>query len=404
MQHVIINTMVETDTFDYKSSEIITTQDGREISVRDLEELVLAGQSWSSLRTPDRLSRILRRRFAIPECNDPRLVGSFPVLEWLKMPPTEYKPSIIYCTWAAAGGKDSLENTQRQLDAFDRLGVKPNLFIIDAGWLIQAGDWLQYDEKKFTGGMERATKAIHDFGSEAWIWLGPFIVSLKSQLAKDHPKWLVKDINTEPLIFKLLSTSNMTPHYIINYQNPEVQKYLADVCGQIKTWGFDGIKADYLSNAFFIPNLDQLQSLTLIHDFLGQIRKSGLGVLACGCPFPAALGVADFIRVSNDSGLPAGINSEIAKKANHVLIDGVERGVKAVTPLIRKFGINADPDMFYQFDIGPKDLERLKQIQEFSIRNGGCLTLGDDFRNLNSGQVENVRQLVSLFKSINSNF
>lgn len=401
--------MVETDTFDYNPKEIITTQDGREISVRDLGELVLAGQSWSSLRF-DKLSELLGRKFSLPDCNDPRFVGSFPVLEWLKMPPTSYKPSIIYCTWASAGGRDSLEFTQKQLDAFDRLDIRPDLFIIDAGWFKQAGDWMEVDRKKFPQGIEEAVKIVHDFGAEAWVWLGPFIVSRQSQLAKDHPDWLVqKNSKDGPDVFWYPTTANTTQHFILNYSNPEAQEYLSEVCNTLRKWGIDGIKADYLSNAFFIP-MDQcgeidsvyakylagnyrLKMLTLVHDFLAQVKKSGMGVLACGCPFPAALGTADFIRVSNDSGVPR--KTKLARQFNHIMIDGVERGVRKLTPLIKKFGINPDPDMFYQFDVTSKDLERLKVIQKLSIKNGGCLNLGDDFKNLNSQQIENVEQLIS---------
>ncbi|PIS14893.1 hypothetical protein COT64_00220 [Candidatus Shapirobacteria bacterium CG09_land_8_20_14_0_10_39_12] len=392
-----------------------TTVDNREIAVSDLEKLVMAGQSWSSLRTPDKLSRLLHRRFSTPECNDPRLVGSFPILEWAKMPKTTYEPSIIYCTWASAGENVDIEFVKRQLEAFKQNQIKPDIFIIDAGWSVSSGDWFLVEGKKFPKGLKETTELIHQEGMEAWIWIAPFLVDQNSSLAKEHPDWLIKQKENDPSVFKFWETASSLPHFILNYSNPDVQNYLSDVCKKIKSWGIDGIKADYLSNAFFIP-IDQcgeidsayakylagnyrLKMLTLVHDFLAQIKNLEMGVLACGCPFPAALGVADFIRVSNDSGLPLGRNPKIARMINHIMINGVDRGVKNLTPLVKKFGINADPDMFYQFNISPKDLERLRAIQEFSIRNGGCLTLGDDFSKLSSGQIDNVRQLVSLFQS-----
>lgn len=410
--------MLENGNITNQTEQKLTSIDGREIAIRDLEQLVMDGQSWSSLQF-GKLSKLLGMKFSLPDCNDPRFIGSFPVLEWVKMKPTAYEPSIIYCTWASAGGKDSTEFTKRQLDAFTKLQIKPDIFIIDAGWFKQAGDW-DVDRKKFPDGIEEAVNMVHEFGTEAWVWIGPFIVSRQSQLAKKHPSWLVQTAKEEPKVFWYPTTANATPHFILNYSNIEAQEYLAEVFNVIKSWGVDGVKADYLSNAFFIP-IDQcgeidsayakflqgnyrLKMLTLVHDFLIKIKGLDMGVLACGCPFTAALGAADFVRVSNDSGLPAKtVNPELAKRINHILISGVDRGVRKVTPLIKKFGINPDPDMFYQFDISPQDLERLRQIQVFSIKNGGCLTLGDDFSQLSSGQIDNVRQLVSLFKSTKTN-
>lgn len=393
--------MTELEIIDSSNRDRLVTQDGREIPIEDLGDLVLAGQSWSSLRF-DKPAKVLGRQFSLPDCNDPRLVGSFPVLEWAKMPKTSYEPSIIYCTWAAAGNNVNIEFVKKQLESFKKFQIHPDIFIVDAGWFTAAGDWFSVDKKKFPGGLKEAVDAIHNSGIEAWVWWGPFNVDRKSRLAREHPDWLVKKIDREkPAIFKFTQTSISPPHFILDPRHPEARGYIQRVVEQIKDWGFDGVKADFLSNAFFIPGQKQLEALTYIHDLLGEIKKSGLGVLACGCPFTAALGVADFVRVSNDSGVAAGMNSKVSRRINHVLIEGVDRGVRQRTSLVKKFGINPDPDMFYQFDLGKSDAEKLKEIQEFSIKNGGCLTLGDDFNKLTPEQIAVVRQLVSLFDSVN---
>lgn len=399
--------MTEQNRVGEVAERTLHTFDERKIDIKDLEDLVLAGQSWSSLRF-DKLARVLGRRFSLPDCNDPRLVGSFPVLEWAKAPKTSYEPSVIYCTWAAAGNNVNIEFVKKQLESFKRFQIHPDIFIVDAGWFTSAGDWFSVDQKKFPGGLKEAVDAIHNSGIEAWVWWGPFNVDRKSRLSQEHPDWLIKKIDNEkPAIFKLRQTSISPPHFILDPRHPEAREYMQRVVEQIKDWGFEGVKADFLSNAFFVPGqkdlgaLNQLQALTYIHDLLGEIKKSGLGVLACGCPFTAALGVADFIRVSNDSGVPAGMNSQVSRRFNHVTVEGVDRGVRQRTSLVKKFGINPDPDMFYQFDLDKSDAKRLKEAQEFSIKNGGCLTLGDDFDKLTPGQIEVVRQLVSLFDSVN---
>lgn len=400
--------MTEADRVSGVAERTLQGPDNQEIHIKDLEDLVLEGQSWSSLRF-DKLARVFGRRFSLPDCNDPRLVGSFPVLEWAKAPKTSYEPSVIYCTWAAAGNNVNIEFVKKQLKSFERLQINPDIFIVDAGWFTSAGDWFSVDKRKFPRGLEEVAEVIHDSGIEPWIWWGPFNVDRKSHLAREHPDWLVKKIGRKnPAIFKFTQTSISPPHFILDSRHPEARRYMRSVVEQIKDWGFEGVKADFLSNAFFVPGeedleaVNQLQALTYIHDLLEEIKKSGLSVLACGCPFTAALGVADFIRVSNDSGVPAGMNSKVSRQINHVLVEGVDRGVRQRTSLVKEFGINPDPDMFYQFDLGESDAERLIKIQEYSIRNGGCLTLGDDFNKLTPEQIAVVRQLVSLFDSVNA--
>ncbi len=377
---------------------VLITSDNREIPIEALEELVLAGQSQSSLRIDE--ARVLGKRFSLPDCSDPRLIGSLPVLEWAKASKTSYEPSIIYCTWAAAGSNVDIEFIKGQLASFEKLGIHPDIFILDAWWFTAAGDWFSVDRRKFPSGLKEAAEMIRASGIEPWLWWGPYNVDRHSRLAQEHSDWLVQTNSEKPALFKFTQTTILPPHYILDPRQPEAQKYMQDVIGQFKKWGFEGVKADFMSNVFFISELDQLQALTYIHNLLAEIKNSGLGVEACGCPFTAAL-ETDFVRVGNDSGIAAGGNSKVSRLINHFLSIGAERGVKQMTLLMKQFGRIPDPYMFYQFDLSKRDVGRLEEVQEYSIRNGGCLTLGDDFRSLTPEQLEKVRKLVSLFDTHN---
>lgn len=380
-------------------SDKILTLDGREISPRDIAALIEAGQSWSSLQFP-RLAKALNLPFSLPYCNDPRLVGVRPPDEWIRAPGTICEPAIIYCTWASVGSNVSFEFVKKQLRAFNNLLIHPDIFIIDEGWESKPGDWQSVDRKKFPKGLEEATQLIHQSSMEAWLWWGPFNVSQKSVLAQDHRSWLATGKNAgQPVSFGIEKSCMMPAHFILDPRNKDAWEYLENVALQIKKRGFDGVKADFLTNVFLIPRIDPQEALLYVHNILKTIKKAGLKVEGCCCPFSAALGVADYIRVTNDSGLPKGMNPEIAGKINHIMVDGVVRGVKERTDLARKFGVIPDPDMFYQFDLGWQDIKRLSDTQEWSIQHGGCLTLGDDFSELarlqktEKGQVQVIRQI-----------
>ena len=386
--------MAEIEGSEFKNqNDFLITKDNRQIGGELIKELVEAGGSWTSLMLSPKVSKFFRLPYLIPYCNDPKLVGVEPPEEWIKEPRTNEKPKIIYCTWMSTGIKVNLPFIKRQIEAFKKIEIHPNVFIIDAGWFTQPGDWLSVNKKKFPHGLEEATKLLRENNIEPWLWWGPYNVDKKSQLAKTHPDWLVKK-GEKPLSFNYYyKTGLFPPHYILDPRNINSQNYLEEVEKKFKDWGFAGIKADFLSMPFFIPEITQKEALNLIHKTLKGLKEKGLKVLACGCPFSAAVGVADYIRVSNDSGFPLIKNSKI----NEIMADHSLLGVKKNRKLVQKVGIIPDPDMYYSSPINKKGLEKLEEAQKYSIRRYGCLTFGDDFSSLSPEQVKNIKALEQRF-------
>ena len=47
--------------------------------------------------------------------------------------------------------------------------------------------------------MRFLSNAIHSHGYKAGIWLAPFLLSERSEVYADHPDWVVRDHNDQPI-------------------------------------------------------------------------------------------------------------------------------------------------------------------------------------------------------------
>lgn len=294
-----------------------------------------------------------------------------------------------------SGDKVNFAFIEKQLKAFEKLDIHPTTFIIDDGWENKPGDWLSVNQEKFPQGLEEITRLIKANKMEPWLWVQPFHTSKSSELAKNHPDWLVQK-KGQPISFWLKNTSAGSPHYLLDARNNEVINYFEEVAKKVKNWGFEGVKLDFLSSLYVIPNIDKKEAQHLTHKTMEIFKEKGLTILASGCPFNAGVGVADFIRLSSDSGLPFLPDNMRGKLANKYFVKHHLKGVKDNRRLVSKF-INIDPDMYYSTSVSEKDKQRLKEAQKLSLYRAGCLTLGDDFSKLSTNDAETIKELIKKF-------
>jgi alpha-galactosidase len=70
-------------------------------------------------------------------------------------------------------------------------------FVLDDGWFLGRrhdwaglGDWY-VDEAVWPGGLHRLVDRVHELGMEFGLWFEPEMVNLDSNLAREHPEWLL---------------------------------------------------------------------------------------------------------------------------------------------------------------------------------------------------------------------
>jgi len=375
----------------FNQEKFLLTEDNRKISEKSIKKISKAGQSWSSFGGS----------IGFPQVNSTKLVQGEPLKEWIKKPRTE-KSEIIYCTWMGAKENVDISYIKKQTEAFKKLDIHPTVFIIDDGWASKSGDWLSVDKQKFPNGIKEATNLIKENNMESWLWIAPLHIGQNSEFAREHPDLLTQK-KGKPISFDHKNTCFSKNHYLLDLRKSEAVDYLDQVAKKFKEWGFEGAKIDFLSSLYLIKEMDQKEKQFLTHKTMEIFKEKGLRILASGCPFNAAVGVADYIRLSNDSGLPLPEDNKII---NLIFSWRSLKGVKKLRNIVDSF-INIDPDMYYSNNTNKLTERNLFEAQRLSVYRAGCLTLGDDFSKLSGVKAEPIKKLIKKFyhaQKLRSNF
>jgi alpha-galactosidase len=159
----------------------------------------------------------------------------------LKMPVMEpshsaYEP--IWCGWGF--GPDF---TQKQMidmiPVVKELGFK--VVTLDDGWFYDNGDFVPRDDTFPNGDadMKQFVKTFHDHDLKIKLWVTWCIAGPKLQ--KEHPEWLLRDQDGEPIFFGHLDekVASICPHLkdVQEYHRELVRKMIGD-------WDYDGFKVD----------------------------------------------------------------------------------------------------------------------------------------------------------------
>ena len=70
-------------------------------------------------------------------------------------------------------------------------------FVLDDGWFparhndtAGLGDWI-VDREKWPDGLEPLAELVHELGMEFGLWFEPEMINLDSDLAREHPEWIL---------------------------------------------------------------------------------------------------------------------------------------------------------------------------------------------------------------------
>jgi alpha-galactosidase len=140
-------------------------------------------------------------------------------------------------TWTAM---DADVDEARLLDAADRVaGHGLRYFMLDAGWYPGprdnfprgVGNW-RVDETKFPRGLEVVADRVRSHGMGMGLWIEPERAHLTSELAQQHPHWLLRVPDRE--------------HGLVNFALPEVRAYFRDTIGDlVRRLGLGWLKWDF---------------------------------------------------------------------------------------------------------------------------------------------------------------
>jgi len=290
--------------------------------------------------------------------------------------------SYHWNSWYEYEQNFSFEKLKEVLNGLD--AIKPKIPLqtiqIDDCYCIP-GDWLETNNR-WPRTMEDAAREIFQRGYRAGIWIAPFVVHEKSKLFKNHPDWLIRDLNGSPIEHPRLYEGK---YYALDGSHPEVQKYIARVFRAFRKMGFTFFKTAYLgwgmkenSN---IRRYDRDKTSVQILVEVLQIIRTEIGAgaywMASNTPFSPLIGFVDGMRISGNvdaDWTPEGFENMFQESYNCQYFNNV-------------YWQN-DPDTIFLRDVNNnlKDYEK-KSISLWDGILGGTVNTSDRFSTLTEEQL-----------------
>jgi alpha-galactosidase len=236
-------------------------------------------------------------------------------------------PALGWESWyhyAIAIDPESLLENARLLR--ERFGSRPgfDLFQIDDGWQQTYGAW--WPRAPFPEDFGELVEQIHRLDLRCGLWLAPFMVVPRAiGLGAEHPEWCVRNEETgENLV-------DRHDRWALDASNPEVVDYLRDLGTQVRGWGVDMVKLDFLyqgaqEGGRHDPRVTGTYALRRgLGTFVDQLGD-GTYVLGCGAPMLPMVGICHANRIGHDLAVPV-----IARDFGQPLREGWTgwKGIKA---------------------------------------------------------------------------
>lgn len=217
------------------------------------------------------------------------------------------RQSIVtgWCSWyqffSEVHEKDILQTVEYLKDRKQKNEIQ--VVQLDDGFEKDFGDWLMVNEK-FPKGLSWLVKQIKRAGFTPGLWMAPFAVSPDSTLFEQHPDWIVRGEDGEPL--QTWSGFDWDRQlYGLDCTHPEVQAWLKNTFETVvQKWGFEYLKLDFLCcgalrGIRFDTNITSVQAyrkgIKLIREIVGDRY-----LLGCGAPLLPSVGLIDGMRIGCD--------------------------------------------------------------------------------------------------------
>ncbi|MFE9448150.1 glycoside hydrolase family 36 protein [Streptomyces sp. NPDC006739] len=206
----------------------------------------------------------------------------------------------VWCSWYEYFTDVTEDDIHENLRAMDTLDLPVDVVQIDDGYQSALGDWLTLSGRfRSRAGIADAIRAR---GRRAGIWTAPFLVDPDSELAADHPDWLVRDAAGG---FAHAGRNWGHDLRVLDTTHPGAAAFVTDVFRTLRAEGYDYFKVDFLyAGALDGVRHAPVDALTAYRSGIELIREA-IGadayLLGCGAPILPSIGLFDAMRVSPDT-------------------------------------------------------------------------------------------------------
>lgn len=208
-----------------------------------------------------------------------------------------------WCSWPAFGPRVTEDDVLRHVAWLgeQRPSLPLEVVQIDDGWERAVGDWEA--NERFPHGMAWLAGRIREAGFTPGLWLAPLIVQPRSELARRHPDWLLRDERGRPVS---AGFSSVGFSQSLDVTHPAVQEHLRTLIATVVAeWGYSYLKLDFLYGAALPgrrqrPEATRAQALRRALEIIRAAAGPATTLLGCGCPLGPAVGLVDTMRVEQD--------------------------------------------------------------------------------------------------------
>lgn len=321
----------------------------------------------------------------------------------LKLTKKSKAPAYGWCSWYPHGTDINEDKILTQAKWIAHNPHQSNLpleyILVDDGWNLW-GDWQSSDVVKFPHGLPFIVKKIKGLRLKSGVWMAPFLVDPRSDLARHHPDWLVQKNGqfVEGLNFSRWDRFFSHKKWLLDIKTPAVRKYLdSSLKYLVEDCGFDLLKLDFLYALHFNPFLKDGEADLFLRRYLSKIKKKYPEVytIACGCPLIPAAGVVDSMRIGPDTK----VISPFLKFIDNSLFNRWYLNSQVLPAIVKKLWTrkiwHVDPDAFLCRKSLGYNHDQLIKFQKLIKRGAGNIFLGDDLTKLSSDRIR--KYLLPLF-------
>ncbi len=290
----------------------------------------------------------------------------------------------IWCSWYQYFTKVTEADMIENIDAVARLDLPVDVIQLDDGYQSAHGDWLTVTDRFES--LQGVADRIKASGRRAGIWLAPFLVFPESELAQQHPDWLLGGPD-EPVHAGHNWDRDL---FALDTTHPDAMESITEVVATMHGWGYDFFKMDFV-HAGALPGkrYEDMSPIAAYRRGMQQLRAA-MGdsyLLGCGAPILPSVGLVDAMRISPDTEpqyLPEdGDMSQPSVSA--AMMTGRARAFQH-----GRFWVN-DPDCI----IARPAVERREEWADHIRRYGGLRASSDRIAGLDAWGLEVTRELLS---------
>ena len=123
-------------------------------------------------------------------------------------------------------------------------GTGTDIFIIDCGWYDMMGSYIP-DKNKFPNGMAPVCEYIQQRGMKPGMWFSFATANAESKVVKEHPEWILKDMNGEPDLVHVVTDNTLgEKSYTMSMASPWYDYILEIMSDYIRSCNLSYVKLD----------------------------------------------------------------------------------------------------------------------------------------------------------------